>query len=99
MSWYQDKVNLHPSPPQNIYGKKMSLALTLTNLNSAADEEKIIKALQNLKGISKVTVNLPRKNLFISFNYEEIRVETILYTLSKLGYHYHQHKCGGCRHH
>jgi copper chaperone CopZ len=87
MSWYQNKANFHLS---------RSLPLTLTNLNSAADEEKVIKTLQNLNGVHKVTTDLPTKKVLVSFNPAKVQVGTIIYVLTKLGYHCLEHNCKGC---
>ena len=68
MSWYQNKANFHLS---------RSLSLTLTNLNSEDDEEKVINTLQNLNGMNKVTTDLPtKKSLYLlilkNFKWEQL---------------------------
>ena len=90
MSWYQDKVHVLTPQTQSISPPKMLLPITITNLASPLDEEKIKKALLSLQGIKDVKTDLAKKQVFINFIPAEIPVETIAYTLSKLGYHYIQ---------
>ena len=90
MSWYQDKVHLITPGAPTVCPKRTLLPITVTNLDSPLDEEKILKALLNLQGINDVKTNLAQKQVFINFNPDLVRVETIAYTISNLGYHYVQ---------
>lgn len=90
MSWYQDKVHLITPGAPNVSPKRTLLPITVTDLNSPLDEEKILKALLNLQGINDVKTNLAKKQIFIDFNPQIVRAETIAYTISNLGYHYVQ---------
>jgi len=90
MSWYQNTAHFTTSGFQNACRKKMLLPVTITNLDSPEAEEKLLKALINLPGIDDVKVNLAEKQLFITFDPQLLRTETIAYTLSNLGYHYVQ---------
>ena len=90
MSWYQDKTHLTPPSPQHLCNKEMLLPMTLTNLKSSHDQEIISNGLLQLEWVKKVKFDLPQKKVYIYFNPAEIRVETISYTLLKLGFHYIQ---------
>jgi copper chaperone CopZ len=90
MSWYQDKTKFFIPNAPNIRAKNMLLPVTLTNLKSANDEAVIINGLQKLEGVDHVKIDFPQKKVYIYFNPQEIRIETITYTLLKLGFHYVQ---------
>jgi copper chaperone CopZ len=90
MSWYQDKFQQITPGAQTVNPKRTLLPITVTNLDSPLDEEKLLKALLELQGITDVKSNLAQKQLFITFNPDLVRVETIAYTISNLGYHYVQ---------
>lgn len=90
MSWYQDEFQQINPGAQRVNPKKTLLPITITNLDSPLDEDKLLKALLELQGITDVKSNLAQKQLFITFNPDLVRVETIAYTISNLGYYYVQ---------
>lgn len=104
MSWYNQKVNELmeniPSEPQAThipsgvlyqkYGKEIAMSLTITDINSEADKEVLMKAIYSLPGVTSVKTILQQKKLIISYNTGKINLETILYHIARLGYHYIQ---------
>jgi len=102
MSWYQEKVNSlieglpsdsarFDSPSrQYTAGKEVPVTITITDMHTEADREKISSALLSLNGVSGVRALAPQKRITVTLDMRKISLDTIAYTIAKLGYHYIQ---------
>lgn len=60
--------------------------LQVPNMTCEACEETIREALETLKGVEKVQVNLRSQKISIRFNESKVDEGTILSTLTRIGY-------------
>lgn len=104
MSWYKEQVERinnelsakRPSKPMthkipsNRLNTEMPITLTINNLNTPADGERLIQAFQDIEGIISVQPKVHQKKLTIFYNPLLIGLNFITYKISSLGYHYIQ---------
>ena len=104
MSWYKEQVEIiacelsakKPTQPMhhkiqfNRLTKETPITLTINNLNTPADGEKLIQAFQEMEGIISVQPKIHQKKLTIFYNPDLISLNSITYTIAALGYHYIQ---------
>ncbi len=89
MSWYEKRI---PKDLQQfITPGEGFLAITITNLNTAADGEKIVRALNELSGITGAKALPHLKKVMINYDPAHIDLGAVGYTINQLGYrHIHR---------
>lgn len=101
MSLYEDKIAKKSKalvPPRyaeliqkyqmNYIGSRVAtIGMTIINLNTFKDYNKIATALKELKGVIEIGDFQPKK-LIVTYDRHLINLETIVYKISKLGYRY-----------
>jgi len=104
LSWYQEKLNklsmenayqfqesLIPDKKLfNTYSRNITITLIITNMYTETDSQKLSSKLLTLEGVNKVQTILNNKRLIISYDIRKTKLETVTYTIAKLGYHYLQ---------
>jgi len=102
MSWYNEQINrinkeiaakttkALQKTPLNKINTEMPITLTIKNLNTDADGERLIQGLLELEGITRVKPQVYQKKLTIFYNPLLIGLNTITYKIASLGYYYVQ---------
>lgn len=103
MSWYKEKVNTlmesrtltEPShmPSAKLYqqcGKDVSFTMTITDMNTEIDKDRISERLLSIDGVTHVKPIMHQKKIIITFNTRKTNLEAIAVALARLGYHYVQ---------
>lgn len=90
MSFFQSKLG-------TIYNnEEISLQLTVIDMFNEADYHKICQQLLEINGVSDVKPFERPKKLVVSFNNKITNIETIVFAISRLGYHYINRACKKC---
>lgn len=104
MTWYRKKGEIHIPTYHNIQvpnnykqsgfkcntSNQVSMTLTITNMHSNEDFEKIKKALLGIIGVNDVQKTTNIKKLVVNFDISKTNLTVIAHTIANLGYKYLQ---------
>lgn len=81
MSWYQKDLGAKGELPINV---------TITDMHTEKDMEKLTKTLLELDGVTNVRGMLAQKRLTVHLDPAKTSLATLVFTIANLGYHYIQ---------